>query len=254
MSKFISISYRDISSLYKYNRDEFLIRELVMSDNKIVKFQGDKAEVSWHGGLCIHIGECGRAKGDLFVGGRKPWCQPDTASDEEVMDVVMRCPTGALSVNYTDGSSEEAASAENTVSVAYNGPLFVRGDLDIGGAPADVPGLRFRAALCRCGQSKNKPYCDNSHDGAGFRDYGAVGETGETSNDQGGPLAIKAVKDGPLLLKGNVTISGGSGRNSWGGKQVALCRCGASENKPFCDGTHKKVGFSSDPTATVEEG
>ncbi len=63
-----------------------------------------------------------------------------------------------------------------------------------------------------------------------------------------------AVKDGPLILKGNVTVSGGSGRSSWIGKQVALCRCGASENKPFCDGSHKKIGFKSDPNATGDVG
>lgn len=217
-----------------------------MSKDRITKYPGDAAEVSWHGGLCIHIGECGRAKGDLFVGGRQPWCQPDAASNDEVKEVVLRCPTGALSFNFADGSNPEEASSHNTVSVAYNGPLFVRGDLDIDGAPDDVPGLKFRAALCRCGHSKNKPFCDNSHDDAGFRDYGAVGETGEPSAETGGTLTIKAVKDGPVLLKGNVTISGGSGRDSWSGKQVALCRCGASVNKPFCDGSHKKAGFSSD--------
>ncbi len=217
-----------------------------MSDDKITKYPGDSAEVSWHGGLCIHIGECGRAKGELFVGGRQPWCQPNDASDAEVTDVVLRCPTGALSFTFADSSSPETASPENTVSVAYNGPLFVRGQLNIESAPSSAPGLKFRAALCRCGESKNKPFCDNSHEKAGFRDYGAVGETGEAGSETGGPLSISAIKDGPLLLKGNVTISGGSGRNSWSGKQVALCRCGASENKPFCDGSHKKVGFSSD--------
>ena len=218
-----------------------------MSDGKITKYSGDDAEVSWHGGLCIHIGECGRAKGELFVGGRQHWCQPDLASNDEVKDVVMRCPTGALSVEFADGSVAEEANPENTVNVAYNGPLFVRGQLDIDGAPANVPGLNFRAALCRCGQSKNKPFCDNSHDDAGFRDYGAVGESGAPNAETGGPLAIKAAKDGPLLFKGNITISGASGHSSWQGKQVALCRCGASENKPFCDGRHKKIGFSSDP-------
>ena len=223
-----------------------------MSDDKVTKYPGDSAEVSWHGNLCIHIGECGRAKGDLFVGRRQPWCQPDVASNDEVKDVVMRCPTGALSVKFTDGPVAEKASPENTVNVAYNGPLFIRGQLDIEGAPSNAPGLNFRAALCRCGQSKNKPFCDNSHDGAGFRDYGAIGETGEPGAERGGPLAIKAVKDGPLLLRGNVTISGGSGRHSWSGKQVALCRCGASGNKPFCDGSHKKIGFTSDPAATAE--
>lgn len=217
-----------------------------MSDSKITKYSGARAEVAWNGGLCIHIGECGRAKGELFVGGRQPWCQPDTASDGEVRDVVMRCPTGALSVEFADGSIAETANQENTINVAYNGPLFVRGQLEIDGAPGDAPGLNFRAALCRCGHSRNKPFCDNSHEGAGFSDYGAVGETGEPNTESGGPLAIKAVKNGPLLVKGNVTISGSSGRKSWSGKKAALCRCGASANKPFCDNSHKKSGFTSD--------
>jgi CDGSH-type Zn-finger protein/uncharacterized Fe-S cluster protein YjdI len=217
-----------------------------VSDSKITKYSGASTEIFWDGGLCIHIGECGRAKGELFVGGRQPWCQPDVASDDEVKDVVMRCPTGALSVRFADGSVPETASPENTISVAYNGPLFVRGQLEIEGAPNDAPGLKFRAALCRCGHSKNKPFCDNSHEAAGFSDYGAVGETGEANAESGGPLAIKAVQNGPLLVNGNVTISGGSGRNSWSGKKVALCRCGASVNKPFCDNSHKKAGFTSD--------
>lgn len=217
-----------------------------MSESEVTKYPGKSAEVSWRGSLCIHIGECGRAKGDLFVGGRQPWCQPDATTDDEVRDVVLRCPTGALSVEFSDGSVPETPSAENSVSVAYNGPLFVRGQLDIDGAPADAPGLEFRAALCRCGHSRNKPFCDNSHEAAGFKDYGAVGETGDPGAGAGGPLKISAVKDGPLILKGNVRISGGSGRVSWTGKQVALCRCGASANKPFCDGSHKEAGFTSD--------
>lgn len=214
-----------------------------MSDDKTIKYPGESTSISWHGGLCIHIGECGRAKGDLFVTGRKPWCLPDAASEDEAQDVVLRCPTGALSVEKSDGSLPETASAENSVSVAYNGPLFVRGELEIDGDPPDAPGLNFRAALCRCGQSKNKPYCDNSHEAHGFKDYGAVGETGNPNPDSGGPLKIRVIDDGPLALNGNVTISNGSGRKSWVGNRAFLCRCGASDNKPFCDGSHKKAGF-----------
>ena len=217
-----------------------------MSKEKAIKYPGDTAAVSWHGKLCIHIGECGRAQGDLFVGGRKPWCQPDVASDIEVEEVVLRCPTGALTVDFDDGSRTETADAVNTVQVAYNGPLFMRGDLDIEGAPENASGLNFRAALCRCGHSKNKPFCDNSHESADFKDYGAVGQTGDAGAETGGPLLVKLAQDGPLLLKGNVTIVSGSGRESWKGGQVALCRCGTSNNKPFCDGQHKKVGFKSD--------
>ena len=184
-----------------------------MANKKAFEYPGERTTVSWHGRLCIHIGECGRAKGELFVTGRKPWCQPDLVSDEEVEEVVLRCPTGALSVRHADGSYRETADAENTVNVSYNGPLFVRGDLDIEGVDDDIPGLRFRAALCRCGQSRNKPYCDNSHDEAGFRDYGAVGDKGDEKATTGGPLKITPAKNGPLLLSGNVRITNGSGRS-----------------------------------------
>ena len=217
-----------------------------MSGKNPITYPGKNAAVSWKGDLCIHIGECGRAKGDLFVGGRKPWCEPDLAPDDEVKEVVLRCPTGALSYDYADGSRAEQAAADNTIQVSYNGPLFVRGDLDIAEAPQDVPGLQFRAALCRCGKSKNKPFCDNSHEAADFKDYGAVGDTGSDLDESGGALSIQPIKDGPLMVKGNVTIVSSSGRLSWNGKQVALCRCGESANKPFCDGQHKKVGFKSD--------
>lgn len=217
-----------------------------MAKKKAFDYPGERATVSWDGQLCIHIGECGRAKGELFVGGRKPWCQPDLAKDEEVLDVVMRCPTGSLSMHTSSGTNPESAADENTLNVAYNGPLFIRGDLEIEGAPDDAPGLKYRAALCRCGQSKNKPFCDNSHDKAGFRDYGAVGEAGPGLEDRGGPLKITPLKDGPVLVKGNLTIVASGGRVAWLGKQAALCRCGESANKPFCDGAHKQAGFSSE--------
>jgi CDGSH-type Zn-finger protein/uncharacterized Fe-S cluster protein YjdI len=217
-----------------------------MAKSGEIRYPGKRASVTWNKRLCIHIGECGRAKGDLFVDGRNPWCQPDLVQDAEVEEVVLRCPSGALSVQLADGTDPETAAAENTVQVAYNGPLFVRGDLEIEGAPENVPGTRFRAALCRCGKSANKPFCDNSHESAGFRDSGAVGERGATEFETGGPLQVKAAKNGPLLLKGNLTIHAASGRASWHGSQVALCRCGGSKNKPFCDGSHKTNGFSSE--------
>lgn len=217
-----------------------------MSGGKSIKYKGDTVDVFWDGRLCIHIGECGRAKGELFVGGRKPWCQPNLVPDEEVADVVERCPTGALTYRFKDGSKTEEASSSNTIHVAYNGPLYLKGDLDIDGVEGDAGGLAFRAALCRCGQSKNKPYCDNSHEKAGFKDYGAVGETGTGLEATGGKLRVMPLPDGPLRIKGDVTITSASGRTAWQGKQAVLCRCGASENKPFCDGKHAKIGFKSD--------
>ncbi|MBW2376502.1 MAG: CDGSH iron-sulfur domain-containing protein [Deltaproteobacteria bacterium] len=217
-----------------------------MSEKKVFNYDGAQADVHWDERLCIHIGECGRAPNDLFVGGRQPWCQPDQVSPDEVAEVVNRCPTGALTYLRKDGGEVEAADAENVVSVMYNGPLYVRGDLEVEGASADMSGVRFRAALCRCGQSKNKPFCDNSHEDAGFKDYGAVGDGGEGFDAPGGTLKVGRAPNGPLLLSGNFSIVAASGRTAWKGTKAALCRCGHSQNKPFCDGAHKKAGFEAD--------
>lgn len=215
-----------------------------MSNEGIADFSGEAIDVRWDGRLCIHIAECGNAKGDLFVAGREPWCVPDACSPGEVREIVERCPSGALSYRDRDGAPERPA-AENSVAVTYNGPLFFKGDLVIEGAPADMPGVRFRAALCRCGQSANKPFCDNSHLAAGFEDFGSVGERGPGIAASGGPLVVKPLPDGPLLVKGNLTIHAGSGRVAWQGTEAALCRCGASKDKPFCDGSHRFNGFKA---------
>jgi len=216
-----------------------------MSNKKIYPFPGDAIDVTWDERLCIHIGECGQAEGDLFVMGRDPWCNPDLAALDDVAEVVERCPTGAISYQVKGGTGESAAS-ENSVMVSYNGPYFIKGALKIEGIPEDMPGVAFRAALCRCGHSNNKPFCDNSHELAGFTDYGAVGNSGTADAERGGELTIKCLKDGPLLLKGNVSLTAGSGRRAWQGNNTALCRCGASKKKPFCDGSHKEIGFKSD--------
>lgn len=217
-----------------------------MSNEKIITYPGERIEVSWDGRLCIHIGECGRAQGELFEDGRQPWCQPNAVSEDEVINVVKRCPTGALTYQSTDGAEAEEPISENKVTVSYNGPLFVEGDLEVEGAKKDMEGVSFRAALCRCGASKNKPFCDNSHFDAKFTDYGAVGQTGDGIESKGGKLQVKYYKDGPLYLSGNFTIHASSGREAWTGTKAALCRCGHSKNKPFCDGAHKAAGFKAD--------
>ncbi len=217
-----------------------------MGDKKIYTYKGADADVHWDGRLCIHIGECGRSDGELFENGRNPWCQPDLSETPYVLDVVTRCPTGALTISRKDDGPVETAPAENTVVVANNGPLYVSGDLAVAGAANDMEGVTFRAALCRCGQSKNKPFCDNSHEKAGFVDRGAIGSSGPGIEAKGGPLAVNKAPNGPLLLNGNVTLVTAAGRVAWQGTKCALCRCGQSKNKPFCDGAHKAAGFEAE--------
>ncbi len=188
-----------------------------------------------------------RITGTTVVAGAR---RDDFALDLDVVAaVVERCPSGALSYSRPDGTEFEAIPASNSIVVANNGPLYARGDLAIEGAPENAPGLRTRAALCRCGRSANKPFCDNSHEAAEFRDRGPIGDVGEQLAAQGGPLSIRALANGPLLVEGNLTLTSGHGLPTWSGTRVALCRCGESANKPFCDGTHALVGFKSDEDA-----
>lgn len=216
-----------------------------MTEQTRITYAGTEIDVHWDKRLCIHIGECGHAAGPLFEGGRDPWCQPDLVDRAAVREVCERCPSGALT--YTDKTgTPEPVPAENTAQVAYNGPVYVTGDLHYEPAIADLPGVGTRAALCRCGASQNKPFCDNSHIAAGFQDFGAVGETGAGLTASGGPLKIKAIPNGPLMIEGNLTIHAASGRLAWQGEKTWLCRCGASKKKPFCDGSHKAMGFTTD--------
>ena len=59
-------------------------------------------------------------------------------------------------------------------------------------------------------------------------------------------VKIQALKNGPLIVQGNIEVLDSNGLPMTPPRPtVALCRCGASNNKPFCDGTHGKVGFQS---------
>jgi len=112
-----------------------------------------------------------------------------------------------------------------------------------------MPGNRpvatgYRATLCRCGASKNKPFCDKSHDRTGFV---ATGEPRSIDTpvpvNRGGRLTIDPEEDGPLHVSGNLEILSGTGRSIACVRKTRLCRCGGSANKPFCDGTHRRIGF-----------
>jgi CDGSH-type Zn-finger protein/uncharacterized Fe-S cluster protein YjdI len=216
-------------------------------EQNIFEYPGSDIDVSWDKRLCIHVGECGRSEGGVFLGGRNPWCDPNVAGSADVVaEVCERCPTGALTYIRKDREAPEQAPSQNRVVVANDGPLYFTGDLEIAGAADDQRGVQFRAALCRCGASKNKPFCDNSHRDVRFEDQGAVGSKGDATIEAGGKLTVRRAPNGPLLVNGSFTIVTGAGRVAWQGTKAALCRCGASKTKPFCDGSHKPAGFTAD--------
>lgn len=135
----------------------------------------------------------------------------------------------------------------NLIQPQVDGPLKVEGEIEILAADGSVLKQAAQVWLCRCGKSANKPFCDSSHKAAGFRDACAVSPAYQVKalepGTPGAGLRLTLKRGGPLRCFGDMQIRDASGAVAWSGSQAALCRCGASNNKPFCDGTHREIGF-----------
>jgi CDGSH-type Zn-finger protein/uncharacterized Fe-S cluster protein YjdI len=191
---------------------------------------------------CIHARFCVTGAPTVFLANVVgPWLHPDTLETERLVAVAHECPSGAITYIRKDGGVNETAPPVNLVAIREAGPYALRGQLQIDGVDKG-----FRATLCRCGASKNKPFCDGSHKAVGFN---ASGEPETVSTDmlsvRNGPLAIDPQTNGPLQARGNLEITSGTGRVVARLTSAKLCRCGGSATKPFCDGTHALIGFKS---------
>ena len=208
----------------------------------IEEVRGTKVVIRFDGGKCIHSRHCVVDRPDVFVPNVDgAWIHPDHATPDGVAEIARNCPSGAITFERLDGGANEVAPPVNVVRVRENGPLAFHAELDIAGH-----GSALRATLCRCGASKNKPFCDGSHTQAEFK------ATGEPATQQSqplaarnGPLSVEARPDGPLKVIGALEVCSGTGRTVTRATENFFCRCGGSANKPFCDGTHRKNGFKS---------
>ena len=209
-------------------------------------YQGDGFAVTYDIRRCIHAEQCVNGLPKVFDRDRKPWVDPTQGNQDEIAAVVRLCPTGALKLMLPDGSVAEPVPETNVVRVGPDGPLYATGDIELVDHEGTLLLWDTRIGLCRCGLSANKPLCDDSHydqfsDPASLAEMSSTGDTDES----GGRLKLTARLNGPLVFEGVVEIVGDDGsrvRKSKG----AFCRCGASQKKPFCDGTHKRIGFTTE--------
>lgn len=209
------------------------------------QYEGNNIRVTYDFGRCIHARECVHGLPEVFDPDQKPWISADSASADRVAEVVRRCPTGALQYERKDGGAGEPVPTENVVDVAVDGPLYVRGKLKIVDGDGTLKLEDTRVAFCRCGASENKPFCDGRHEEAGFDDEAALREPKPAPDGfaPGGAIAVTPRPNGPLFFQGSVVIRSADGTQSSFHEKVSLCRCGASSKKPFCDGSHKQIGF-----------
>ncbi|HEX4647582.1 MAG TPA: ferritin-like domain-containing protein [Steroidobacteraceae bacterium] len=205
--------------------------------------QGEKIEIQFDAKRCIHSRFCVTGAPQVFLANvQGPWIHPDAMPVERLVEVAHACPSGAIRYRRKDGAPEEPVPPVNLASVREAGPYAFRAQLEIDGVAAG-----YRATLCRCGASNTKPYCDGSHTKIGFT---ATGEPPSGKTDmlpvRDGVLEIDPQPNGPLRVRGNLEIMSGTGRAVARVTSAYLCRCGGSSTKPFCDGTHTKIGFRSD--------
>lgn len=204
------------------------------------KYKGTHINIVSDGKRCIHSRYCVLNLDSVFLPNVDgSWIKPDAASREAVIAVVEKCPSGALRYEPVGDGAREQPPTVNTARVWENGPLAFHAELDVGGDTSS-----FRATLCRCGLSKNKPYCDHSHVEGKFV---ATSEPDTRASDalavRNGPLKVTPTKNGPLMVEGALEICTASGRTVSRETKVWLCRCGHSQDKPYCDGSHKAAGF-----------
>jgi CDGSH-type Zn-finger protein/uncharacterized Fe-S cluster protein YjdI len=196
--------------------------------------------IRFEAGRCIHSRFCVLWQPQVYKANvQGAWIDPMADTVDAVVAVAQLCPSGAIRYERHDGSPDEKPPAVNLINVRENGPLAVRAPIILNGVP-----IGYRATLCRCGASANKPFCDGSHNAITFT---ASGEpvTVETAalEERDGALEVSPQRNGPLRVTGNLEICSGTGRTVKRTVGEALCRCGHSRNKPFCDGSHAKAGF-----------
>ena len=152
-----------------------------MSD-EVRLYVGKDINVTYDTERCIHAAECTRGLPAVFDNARRPWIEPNEATADAIAAVIAKCPSGALHFIRHDGGDPEIRPDQESVTVMPGGPFYVRGLVRLLKADGSVIVDDTRLALCRCGQSQNKPFCDNSHLGVAFDNLGAA--RGEDAKQQ----------------------------------------------------------------------
>jgi uncharacterized Fe-S cluster protein YjdI len=137
----------------------------------VKEYSSDDITIVWKPKLCIHSTLCWKGLIEVFNPDKKPWINPMGANTEKIIAQVNKCPSGALSY-YNNNEKPKENKAENSeiiVEIVKDGPLIIHGNILLKDPDGKITKKQNICALCRCGASKNKPYCDGSHIDAKFK-------------------------------------------------------------------------------------
>jgi uncharacterized Fe-S cluster protein YjdI len=136
------------------------------------KYTNGEVTIVWRPEVCVHSGNCFHGLNEVFNPQKRPWVSPDATTSQKIVEQIKKCPSGALSyyMNSDPGADQVTRKAQETiVEPTTDGPLLVHGDLIV----KDGSGVEIRknnvTAFCRCGGSRNKPFCDGTHREIAFK-------------------------------------------------------------------------------------
>ncbi|MGE5422486.1 MAG: (4Fe-4S)-binding protein [Ignavibacteriales bacterium] len=147
------------------------------------EYKTDQIVVQWFPELCSHAAKCWQTLPEVFKPEEKPWINLEAATPEDLIKCIDKCPSAALQYYLPEGSKVDPNTAKGTGWVDYdkeraaivkirvinNGPLMVDGPTSLTSSDGKVIKEGSKLVLCRCGLSKNKPFCDGAHAREGWK-------------------------------------------------------------------------------------
>ncbi len=133
------------------------------------RYEGKDITIHDNRGHCSHAGYCSNDMPSVWRTGVDPWIDPDGGPSEEIKATIRTCPSGALAWEENDKAITDWHD-EPSIQVSRDGPYYVRGGVELADVEFGEGAVEDHYALCRCGQSLNKPFCDGAHWYAGFKD------------------------------------------------------------------------------------
>jgi CDGSH-type Zn-finger protein len=143
--------------------------ELDAGKDRLDTYQGKEITIHDNRSICAHAGYCTEGLPAVFRQHQEPFVDPGGASYGDIIDIINRCPSGALSYTIED-ETETHIINDASIVIAPNGPYLVTGKAVLLDTVKAKGASETHCTLCRCGASKNKPYCDGSHWEIGFTD------------------------------------------------------------------------------------
>ncbi|MFT5573858.1 MAG: putative Fe-S cluster protein YjdI [Cryomorphaceae bacterium] len=133
----------------------------------IKEYANDQVTVVWQPSKCSHSAVCAKGLAEVFNPKQRPWINMQGSDSDSIVKTVKQCPSGALSIKG-DELKPQAGADDVVIKVLANGPMLVKCKVSFT-MPDGTTKEVANPALCRCGASANKPFCDGAHVKAGFK-------------------------------------------------------------------------------------